>query len=136
MVTALALAPHAATAQPPPAATVTWRLLENHTESGALASRVEVVVRAPSGAVQRVGPFSWPCYVAYEAGQLSCVYGGAFDMLRVRRRGGWCVLEAQRSTEHGTQPARALGRVRCAGAVEVWFEDVEHARPRQRITTP
>lgn len=136
MVAAVALATTAVTAQSRPTTTVTWRLLENHTESGGLAARVEVVARGPSGAEQRVGPFSWPCGVSYAEARLQCVYGSAYDDLRVRRRGAWCVLEAQRSTEHGTQRPRALGRVRCAGDVTVWFDDVARALPRQRVATP
>lgn len=112
---------------------VAWRLLENRGESGDLASRFEVTVRDPAGHVTRFGPFAWRCYVAYEHGRLSCVYGGAFDYLRVRHRDGVCLLEAQRSTEHGILPARSIGRAPCAGTVTARFESGPNPRARQPL---
>ena len=112
---------------------VTWRLIENRSESGDLASRFEVTVRDPAGRVARFGPFAWRCYVSYENGRLGCVYGGAFDYLRVRHRDGICLFEAQRSTEHGMYPTRSLGRAPCAGTVVAWVENGPGARTRQPL---
>lgn len=112
---------------------VTWRLLADHPESGNLASRFEVVVRDPAGRRTRLGPFAWRCGFAYADGEVSCVYGGAFDYLRVRRQGRLCTIEAQNSTEHGMRPTRVLGRVPCVGPVTQWFEDVPHGLARQPV---
>ncbi len=114
---------------------VAWRLLENRGESGDLASRFEVTVRDPAGRVTRFGPFAWRCHVSYENGRLSCTYGGAFDYLRVRHRDGICLLEAQRSTEHGMYPTRSLGRAPCAGDVVAWFEGGPNPRTRRPLVT-
>lgn len=118
-------------ADPPPSrgpgTQVTWRILESRgTDSASFSSRFEVVARDRDGATQRLGPFRMPCVVSHDDGVLACAYGGAFDYLRVRRAGRACVIEAQRSTEHGMGPRRVLGRFRCSAPV---VETVERASP-------
>lgn len=103
---------------PGPGTQVTWRILENRgTDSATFSSRFELVARARDGATQRLGPFRLPCYLSRDGGVLTCSYGGAFDYLRVRRAGRACVIEAQRSTEHGMGARRVLGRFRCSAPV-------------------
>ncbi len=136
VLTLVPVLPAPVSAQPRRETEVTWRLLENNQDSGSLSSRFEVVVRDGAGRQTRLGPFAWPCGFAYADGEVSCVYGGAFDYLRVRRRGGLCAIEAQNSTEHGMRPTRVLGRVPCTGALSQWFEDAQHGRARQPVGRP
>jgi hypothetical protein len=123
------LVARAAVADPPPATSgtrVAWRILENHdTDPTHFSSRFEVVARAPDGATQRVGPFRLPCAISTQDDVLTCGYASAFDYLRIRRAGGACVVEAQRSTEHGMGPRRVLGRFRCRGPLQETVERVD-----------
>lgn len=110
-----------ASADPPrPGATqVTWRILEVRGDSSdTFMSRFEVLARTGNGPAERVGPITMRCSMAHLDGVLSCGYGGAFDYLRVRRVGGRCVIEAERTTEHGMRGRRVLGRFRCAAHIE------------------
>lgn len=106
-------------ADPLQGTTITWRILANHGEpAAAISSRFELVVVDRHG-TRRVGPFELPCYLSTDDDALTCTYGGAFDILRVRRVGGRCVAERQLSTEHGNQPPHQLAAFRCEGPIHV-----------------
>jgi hypothetical protein len=117
LATALVAAAPRAAADPPGGARgtrITWRILANRgPDSATFASRFDVVARDADGTVRRIGPFDLPCYLSNDDGVFTCVYGGAFDYLRVRRVGGSCIIERQPSTEHGMGRTFHLGTLRC-----------------------